>query len=93
MNVFKFRDLKEAVAKLKQLDSSRTSLLYIDMNKDLLRDLILDLDLDVYVGFSNQRVIDKDTIESMLDCKIFTNDNTSKEIVSITSRAEVILGK
>jgi len=86
---FKINDFMNKIYSLQKLETSRNTILYIDMHEDVLKDLILDPDFDSFV--IGRGVIGRDDLENTLKCRIFTHTNNEREVIAITHRMELIL--
>lgn len=87
-----FEDLFKKMKEVGQLNHARTEKLYIEMHREALSDLICSPDLDSYVGTGG--IYDITAVEKLLNCRIFTHEDSSKRfIITITYRADVIMGE
>lgn len=87
--------IDEIISKLKEvreLNRAKTDLLYLEIHNEVLVELVMNPDLDLYIG-SNTRVVGRETIENLLGVKIFThNDNDKRYIMTITYRTDFLIG-
>jgi len=85
-------EILEKIRMVKELNHASTDCLYIEMHNDALNDLLLDPEVDLYLGHT--RIVGKDAMEQLFCARIFThNDNNKRYVLTITHRTDFLVGE
>lgn len=74
----------------KEISNSRTKTIYITMHPDLIKELLMDPDIDSFLH-NRANVINIETLELALGCQIFEEREMHKNKIKVYYETDVLL--
>lgn len=75
----------------KEVSNSKTKTIYITMHPDLIRDLIMDPDLDAFLHNNRASVFTTETLELAFGCQIFEEREMHRNKIKVYYETDVLL--